>query len=580
MLQVLTDSRLANLGARAIYDAFEAYHAQFKTITRRARTHFERRDWRTMQADAAARLDLYADVIGGIVAEVRELLGTRVDDKLVWASIKAVYSGMIAPRDDWELAETFFNSITRRIFTTEGVDQQIEFVDTDFDAPPTVSTQPMFRTCVAPPSLAALISRILADYAFTVAYEDAGRDARLAAEHIGEYLHALGIPMTVDRAEVLQPVFYRGKGAYIIGRMWCSGTPLPLVLALRNHERGIALDAVLFTEDEVSILFSFTRSYFHVDVARPYDCVRFLLKIMPRKPQAELYTAIGYNKHGKTELYRHFLRHLKAGNDQFIIAPGARGTVMLVLTLPSYDAVFKIIKDSFDEPKTVTRADVMAKYRLVFKHDRAGRLIDAQEFEHLEFDRANFSEPVIEEMQRVAANTVRVDDHRVVIKHLYVERRVRPLNIYVREASDEAVHAAVIDYGHSIKNLAAANIFPGDVLLKNFGVTRHGRIVSYDYDELCLLTDCHFVEAPPPHDDIEELSADPWYYVRESDVFPVELKAWLGLEEPWRSVFMEHHGDLYEVGFWRDLQSRILAGEVIDILPYPHSKRLAIKRRN
>ena len=574
MLQTLTDSRLANVGAQAICDTFDAYHAQFKTITRRARTHFERRDWHAMQRDAAARLDLYAEVIGRIVAEIRELLGERDHDKLVWASIKAVYSGLIAARDDWELAETFFNSVSRRIFTTVGVDRQIEFVDSDFDTPPTASTQPMFRTYTAPRSLTTLIESVLADFAFAVPYEDRRRDAQLAAETIGGYLSTLDSRPVIERAELFDSIFYRGKGAYLIGRIWCNGWRLPLVLALRNHEHGVVVDAVLLTEDEVSILFSFTRSYFHVEVARPYDLVAFLQQLLPRKPRGELYIALGCNKHGKTELYRHLLRHLRQCDDQFIIAPGAPGMVMLVFTLPSYDMVFKIIRDSFDDPKTLTRAEVMAKYRLVFKHDRAGRLIDAQEFEHLEFDRALFSEALLDQMRRLAANTVDLNGARVVIRHLYVERRVCPLNMYVREAGAKAIESAVVDYGRAIKDLAAANVFPGDILLKNFGVTRHGRVVSYDYDELCLITDCNFVNTPASHDDIEELSAEPWFAVRENDVFPSEFQTWLGLDEPWRSLFMEHHADLYKVDFWRDRQARLRDGEVIDIRPYPQDKRL------
>jgi isocitrate dehydrogenase kinase/phosphatase len=570
----LTDSRLANLSARAIYDSFDNYHAQFKAITRRARVHFERRDWHAMQRDAAERLDLYSKLIAEIVAGVRLQLGARSRDKLVWTSIKAVYSGLIALRDDWELAETYFNSVTRRIFTTVGVDQQVEFVDTDFDAPPTDSTQPMLREYTSPSSFETLLQNILSDYVFEAEYEDRIRDARLGAKAIEEHLHSLGYRVAVERAEMLNPIFYRGKGAYLIGRMWCGGRPLPLVLALQNHERGIVLDAFLFTEEETSILFSFTRSYFHVEVARPYELVRFLQEIMPRKPLAEFYISIGYHRHGKTEMYRHLLHHLQTIDEQFIIAPGARGMVMLVFTLPSHDVVCKIIKDHFDDPKTSTRENVMANYYLVFKHDRVGRLIDAQEFEHLEFDRARFSQPLLEEMQRVAANTVSLKNDRVVINHLYIERRLHPLDMFVREENGEAVRAAVIDYGNAIKDLASANIFPGDILLKNFGVTRHGRVVFYDYDELCLLTDCHFRKLPRPRDEIERLSAEPWFYVGENDCFPSEFKTWLGLAEPWRSVFYEHHSDLYAVAFWRDIQARILAGEVIDILPYSQSKRL------
>ncbi len=572
MSSTLSDSRLASVGARAICDAFEKHQETFQTITRRARAHFEKCDWRAMQNDATARLDLYTGAVTLLLGELRCLLESRTDDKAIWSSMKAVYSGLIASRDDLELAETFFNSVTRRIFTTVGVDPQIEFVDSDFNAPFADSALLMSREYAAPSTPLKLVETVLKDFAFT--YEDSVRDAQLAAEAIENLLRSRSMRPVIERARFLRSIFYRGKGAYIIGQMSCDGTALPLVLALQNGERGVVLDAVLFTEDEVSILFSFTRSYFHADVSRPREMIRFLREIMPRKPLAELYIAVGFNKHGKTEFYRHFLRHMNSSDDQFIIAPGARGMVMLVFTLPSYDAVFKIIRDTFDAPKTSTRAEVMGKYRLVFKHDRAGRLIDAQEFEHLEFDRARFSEPLLEQMSRNARDTVRVDGERVVIKHLYIERRLRPLDIFVREADEAAVREAVIDYGRAIKDLAAANIFPGDVLIKNFGVTRHGRIVSYDYDELCHITDCRFRAVPKPHNAIEEMSAEPWYFVGEHDCFPAEFKTWLGLDEPWRSVYLEHHADLYEVSFWQKLQERIRAGELIDIPPYPESKRL------
>jgi isocitrate dehydrogenase kinase/phosphatase len=329
----------------------------------------------------------------------------------------------------------------------------------------------------------------------------------------------------------------------------------------------------------VSILFSYTHSYFHVEARRPHDLVAFLHEIMPQKRIAELYIAIGYNRHGKTELYRHLLEHLDSCDEQFVVAPGVRGMVMVVFTLPSFDVVFKIIRDSFEEPKRTSRQDVLRKYSLVFKHDRAGRLIDAQEFEHLEFDAARFSPPLLEEMQRLAGDSVRIDANRVSINHLYVERRVHPLDLFIRQADRKAVADAVIDYGRAIKDLACANIFPGDLLLKNFGVTRHGRVVFYDYDELCLLTECNFRRMPPPGDAIEEMSAEPWFFVGENDCFPAEFSTWLGLEEPWRGLYTTHHGDLFDIDFWRGIQERINGGEVIDIRPYPANRRLAHVRQ-
>lgn len=574
MSQHLSDSRLANLGAIAIRDAFAAYQGEFKAITRRARPRFEARDWQGMAADAVARLDVRNKIIARILAEIRELLGERVDDHGVWVGIKAVYSGLIADRDDWEIAETFYNSVTRRIFATVGVDSNIEFVDTDFDKPPTQARHPAFVSYPPSDSLPALIERILADYSFGVPYENPARDAARVAEQVERELRAQGAPLFVNRLQVIPQVFYRGRRAYLVGRLLSGAHTLPFIVALQNDQAGIYVDAVLLTEDDVSILFSFTRSYFQVEIDRPYDLIQFLHSIMPRKRIAELYIAIGYHKHGKTELYRDFLRHLAQSDDQFEIAPGERGMVMLVFHLPSYEAVFKIIKDKFDEPKETTHATVKAKYNLVFRHDRAGRLIDAQEFEHLAFARSRFSEDLLSEMLSRAANTVRVEGDRVVIKHLYVERRVEPLNLYVRYADREAVHRAVVDYGAAIKDLAKANIFPGDVLLKNFGVTRHGRVISYDYDELCLITDLNFRRLPPARDDDDELAGEAWFYVGEDDFFPEEFGKWLGLPPPLKQVFVEHHGDLFGVEFWTGIQARLRAGEVIDIVPYPVSRRL------
>lgn len=573
----LTDRRLANIGANAIYDAFDYYQTQFNLITRRAQTRFETRDWHGEQSDSLERLNLYKAVVDPGVTEIRGLLKDRVYEKTIWAAMKQVYSGLIMDREEWELAETFFNSVTRRIFSTTGVDPNFEFVDTDFDTPPTQARHPIYRTYerVSPAApdhaTAALIETILTDYSFRVEYQDLARDAELVAEEIGRYFGSDGI----ERAELARHVFYRGNGAYIVGRICCDGIFHPLVIALLNTAQGIVVDAVLLTEDEVSILFSFTRSYFHVHARRPYDLVHFLKQIMPRKRIAELYISIGHNKHGKTELYRDLRRHLAGSTDKFEIAPGARGMVMTVFTMPSYDVVFKIIKDRFDEPKNSTRQEVMEKYQLVFKHDRAGRLVDAQEFEHLEFDRERFTDELLAELQRVAADSVHADAEHVVIKHLYAERRMTPLNLYVRGTDETAITAAVIDYGSLFKDLAAANIFPGDMLLKNFGVTRHGRVVFYDYDELALVTECRFRTVPPPRDDQEELSAEPWYYVAENDFFPEEFSRWLGLEPRWREVFLSQHADLFDVDFWRDTQARILAGEVIHIFPYPQNKHLS-----
>jgi isocitrate dehydrogenase kinase/phosphatase len=253
--------------------------------------------------------------------------------------------------------------------------------------------------------------------------------------------------------------------------------------------------------------------------------------------------------------------------------------VMAVFTLPSFNVVFKIIKDSFGAPKNTTRRAVMAKYQFVFVRDRVGRLADAQEFEHLEFPRRCFPDELLAYLVRVAGSTVRVEGDRVVVRHLYTERRVTPLNLFLRDADENTARETALDYGNAIKDLAAADIFTGDMLAKNFGVTRHGRVICYDYDELCLLSECRFRRIPPPATLEEEFSAEPWFHVGEQDVFPEEFDAFLVPPGPLRDGFLRAHGDLLDVAFWQDVQRRLANGEVVDVFPYRRETRLQRNER-
>lgn len=570
----LTDSRLSNLGANRILEGFEEYVSRFRAINQRAPRRFEERDWHGMQSDAVERLRLYTVVVDRVMESVSHLLGPRSDDPLVWVAVKAVYSGLISDRQDWELAETFYNSVTRRVFRTVGVAEHIEFVDSDFDSPPIPSREPIYLTFDRRDSTIELVREILTSFAHSVPYARLEADAAEVAARIAARLSEPGALATVGKAEMVRTAFYRGQSAYIIGLLYAGSHRIPLIIALSNGEDGVFVDAVLLTEDEASIVFSFTRSYFHVDVARPYDLVRFLRRLMPRKRLAEIYIAVGQNKHGKTELYRDLLRHLRSTEERFEPVPGTRGLVMVVFGMPGHDDVFKVIRDTFPPPKRNTRRGVMGKYRLVFQHDRAGRLMDVQDFQHLEFHRSRFSTEVLDELLTEAAGTVRLEGDSVVISHVYVERRVVPLDVYVREAAGPAAADAVVDFGQSIKDMASTNIFPGDLLPKNFGVTRHGRVVFYDYDELSALTEINFRELPVSDDDSDVLGLEPWFPVGDHDVFPEEHQAFLGLPLDLRRVFMEQHADLFEPAAWRAIQERLVSGELIEVFPYRQDARL------
>lgn len=560
---------LAQSCADALLSAFTAYHVLFKEYARRSKPRFEARDWAGIQRDARDRLDLYSRELRRVLEQVESLLGDRVRDDALWRVIKPAFARLARHRDDNELAETFFNSVTRRVFTTVGVNPEIEFLHTESRARDNGSRSAL-ASYESSGSTREVLSRILTDVSFRSPLYDGERRLDIAATRIDQAVAEAGTGPLVG-VDVLKPLFFRNKGAYIVARLRTTGSALPLVLPLLNDHRGVALDAVLIDRNDVSIVFSFTRSYFHVESERPCEIVAFLKSILPHKPIAELYTAIGYNKHGKTELFRDLIGHLRSSKEQFVLAPGTKGMVMSVFTLPSYDIVFKVIRDCFDFPKTATRAEVISRYNLVFKHDRVGRLVDTQEFEHLTFGRRQFGEDVVADLATTAPSAIAFDGDVVTLRHLFTERKLTPLNLYIRAVPLDAAREAVLDYGQAIKDLAAANIFPGDLLLKNFGVTRNGRVAFYDYDEVCLLTDCTFRRIPQARLDEDELSDEPWFAVRENDIFPEEFPRFLGLEGELRQTFERAHGDLFSIEFWQSMQNRLRTGEIADIFPYkPH----------
>jgi isocitrate dehydrogenase kinase/phosphatase len=577
----LTDSRLAVLCAEAVQHAFGNYQGRFDEITRRARERFLAHDLKGSYADSAERLHLYGQVLAVLTTEMTELLGPRLRERSVWTAIKDVYSSFVAHSRAPEISQSFFNSLTRRVLTTQGVDQAIEFVDSDFDAPPTRAPLDLRRVYSGEP-LQELISSALTDPeagGFAAeCWNELGTSVRLAAERVEAEFPGAAEKASALRLELINRAFYRGPGAYILGRALREGGDgigLPLALCLRcDDERGVTLDAVLLGEADLSILFSYTRAYFRVNADCPHALVHALRQLMPRKRIADLYNEIGFNRHAKTEFYRDFIAHLNASTDRFRTAEGTPGMVMVVFTWPSYDVVFKVIKDRFDFPKDSTSNEVKRRYKLVFEHDRAGRLVEAHEFEHLRMRRNRFEPVLLEKLLRAAGETVRLEGDDVIIAHAYVERRIRPLNLFFAESDATQVAAAARDYGQAIKDLAVSNIFPGDLLTKNFGVTRRGRVVFYDYDELCFLTDCNFRDLPQPSTYEEEMAAEPWFSVRENDVFPEEFLNFLFAPGPARAALLERHADLFHPDFWRSVQQKIREGEILEVLPYRPERRL------
>ena len=581
------ESPVAQAIAQALVEGFNKHYRIFRETSRRAKELYEAAQWQKQLDAVRERVQFYDDRVDETVQRLHDEFDADSLDDSTWLQVKLQFIGMLINHRQPELAETFFNSVTTKILHRSYFNNDYLF------ARPAISTEyiesyPPVYSSYYPRDrgLRATIRRIVEDFDWQRSFEDLDRDVdfvmRAARAHLGDWP-----PMEVNcQIQVLYSAFYRNTTAYIIGKTVNGYQETPFAIAVRHNERGLLyLDALILDPWRISVLFSLSRAYFLVDMEVPSGYVQFLRSIMPNKPRSELYTMLGLGKQGKTMFFRDLVSHLRHSNDQFIIAPGIRGLVMLVFTLPSFPYVFKIIKDVFGASKNMDRATVKRKYLMVKHVDRVGRMADTLEFSYAALPLARFHPELLEELRTLAPSSFEIDGDKVIIKHLYIERRMIPLNLYLQEACEAApddpaaqaqLEHAVVEYGNAIKDLVAANIFPGDMLWKNFGVTRHGKVVFYDYDEIEYLTDCHFRHVPPPRHEEDELSSEPWYSVAKGDVFPETFGPFLLGHPRVREVFMRHHAELLTPEFWQENKERIQRGEVIDFFPYAAQRRFGV----
>jgi len=579
----LTDARGFEI-ARAMLDGFTRHYRLFREASAAAKQRFERADWHGQQRAQRERIEFYDTRVDEAVERLQREFAAGTLPMDVWQQVKLHYIGLLTNHHQPELAETFFNSVTTKILHRSYFHNDFIFVR------PAVSTEyiendepaalPTYRAYYpTKDTLRDTFLRIVDNFQLEREFEDLGRDVDhvLAAviAQLGEFRMRANFQL-----QVLASLFYRNKGAYVVGKIINGFTETPFALPILHTARGqLTIDAALFGEDDLLMLFSFARAYFMVEMEVPSAFVQFLRSMMPKKPRSELYSALGLQKQGKNLFYRDFLYHLRHSSDTFRIAPGIKGMVMQVFDLPSFPYVFKVIKDFYPAPKETTREHIQSRYLLVKQHDRVGRMADTLEYSNVAFPRARFDEALVAELKHHCASLVEEDGESLVIRHLYIERRMIPLNIYLHEASPRQIDHAVIEYGNAIKDLVRANIFPGDMLWKNFGVTRHGKVVFYDYDEIEYLTDCNFRRVPAPRNEEEEMSGEVWYHVGARDVFPETFAPFLLGNQAVREVFMRHHADLLDVAFWQGHKDRILAGHVHDVFPYEQEKRFRRRRR-
>ncbi|ANF59216.1 bifunctional isocitrate dehydrogenase kinase/phosphatase [Halotalea alkalilenta] len=566
--------QLEHLIAQTILQGFDAQYGRFLEVTAGAQRRFESRDWHAVQAAMKKRIHLYDHHVGLVVEQLRRIMRGKCVPLSRMPRIKKLYTELLPDYPRFEIAESFFNSVHCRLFDHRELDQTHMFLESSqprvrFEEFP----RPLARELPVGDALQQTLRGLLEGLALRKPWEDLERDAGLVAEMLAE---RFGESLIGARIEACNELFFRNKAAWLIAKLRLgNGETHPLLLPIHiDPESRLSVDACLTDSAQASIVFGFARAYFMVYAPLPAALVAWLREILPSKTTAELYSAIGCQKHGKTECYREYLAAVASSEEHFELAPGTAGMVMLVFVLPGYERVFKVIRDRFAPPKEVTPARVRECYRLVKEHDRVGRMADTQEYEHFVFDKRRLSPALLEELRRETPSKLEESGDQVVISHLYIERRMTPLNLYLRDANPGQALGAVEEYGLAIKQLAAANIFPGDMLTKNFGVTRHGRVVFYDYDEIRYMTEINFREIPPPRYPEDEFASEPWYSVGADDVFPEEFRHFLLTTPAFKAHFERLHGELFRADYWRGLQQRIEQGHIEDVFAYPQAQRL------
>lgn len=556
--------------ADTILYGFNRHYRIFIEYSAGALDRFERRAWTEIQDASANRIDAYDQRVNDNIELLKNRFGMRTLDEHMWFWIKQAYSDLLSSHPQPELAESFYNSVFCRMFDRKYFSNDNIFVRTQID-PVRFDFRPITEEFTVTRTDADALFSMIKSYAFRLPF----RDPIPRCSVILQRLFSHFVNHQQLNIKLLKPLFFRNKAAYIVGRIDVDGKRVPLLIPILNRNHQLVIDALIFDPEEAAVIFGFARAYFMVKTELPGAVVAFLKSILPKKTASELYTSIGLQKHGKTLFYRDFLQQLESSDEKLVSAPGIKGMVMTVFTLPSYPFVFKLIKDRFAPQKNMTKDTVKQKYRLVKQHDRVGRMADTLEFSHVAFPKNRFSQELLDELEQTVPSQITYEGDYLVLRHCYIERRMIPLNIFLeRNTNETAITDAINEYGLAIKEICGVNIFPGDMLFKNFGVTRHGRVIFYDYDEISYLSECQFRDIPEPMYPEQELADEPWYSVGPNDVFPEEFSRFLLTDPNIRTIFKRLHPELLSAAWWRDIQQRVANGDYISVYPYPKHCRI------
>jgi isocitrate dehydrogenase kinase/phosphatase len=571
----LARREIARQVAGVLLEGFNKHYRLFRAVSKQARELWEAQNWLKLQQATTERIAFYDQRVVEATEELETKFNAGGLDHETWQLIKLEYICLLIEHKQPELAESFFNSVCCKILHRTYFNNDFIFVRPGVSTEHIPSEPPSYR-CYYPlkSGLRQSLKAVIHDFGLHLPFQDLQRDIRRLLRRWRELLPSPLVLEANHQIQILSSLFFRNTSAYLIGKVINGSQSHPFVIAIMQDQVGkLYIDTVLLEAEHLAVMLNSSRAYFMVDMEVPSAYVTFLRTLLPNKSKAELYSILGLQKQGKTLFYRDFLHHLAHSTDDFVIAPGIKGLVMAVFTLPSYPYVFKVIKDVIAPPKQINREQVKAKYQLVKRHDRVGRMADTLEYSNVAFPKARFSKELLKELRDLAPSLLEEDEHTIVLRHLYIERRMVPLNIYLDKANDDQRTHALNEYGLAVKELAKANIFAGDLLFKNFGVTRYNRVIFYDYDEIDYITNCNFRRIPAPRNEEDEMAAEPWYSINPNDIFPEEFETFLLTDPRARTIFKQQHDDLFSAEAWKLIQTSLQSGDVPEVIPYPENIR-------
>ena len=563
--------------AETILAHFDRHYRIFQELSTAGKESFVQGDWAGSRNAIRIQISLYDTRVREAIADLKKRYRQSYLDTKLWCDVKHQYLGLLYTHQKPELAESFYNSLFTGLFERHYFDNEHIFVRPATSTERIQGDQATYKSYYPThDGWQTTITRILLQCDTGLPLDDIRRDTRNILKRILAMPRPDNSLSTHFQLQVLTPIFYRNKAAYVVGRAINNAQAQPFIIAfLRTDDGKARVDALITNPNDVANVFSFSRTHFLVQAEIPSALIKFLRSILPSKTSADLYTAIGFHKQGKAEFYRDFLDHLCHSSDNIRIAPGIKGMVMLVFTQPSCRYVFKVIKDKFPAPKEISHDGVISQYRLVKSIDRVGRMADTWEFSYVAFPADRFDQDLLEELEKEAPSQIIHENGSIIIRHLFIEHRMTPLNVYLDDPRARHKEQALREYGQAIKDISASGIFPGDLLTKNFGLTSHGRVIFYDYDEIIPLDECNFRKIPPPRYPEDELSDTPWYSVSPNDIFPEEWLFFLVTKPEYRQYLKKHHADLFKVEFWKSLQKSIHKGYFPDIFPYSQEIRFS-----